>query len=57
MKLLVSEITFLKYYQPCEELTLQCDASEKGLGAVISTNGQPLAFASRALSPAEVRYA
>jgi hypothetical protein len=57
MKLLVSEITFLKYYQPCEELTLQCDASEKGLGAVISKNGQPLAFASRALSPAEVRYA
>jgi hypothetical protein len=57
MKQLVGEITILKYYQPCEELTLQCDASEKGLGAVISQNGQPLAFASRALSRAEVNYA
>ena len=57
MKQLVGEITILKYYQPSEELTLQCDASEKGLGAVISQNGQPLAFASRALSRAEVDYA
>ena len=57
MKQLVGEITILKYYQPCEELTLQCDASEKGLGAVISQNGQLLAFASRALSRAEVNYA
>ncbi|CAB4040527.1 Transposon Ty3-G Gag-Pol poly [Paramuricea clavata] len=57
MKQLVGEVTILKYYQPSEELTLQCDASEKGLGAVISQNGQPLAFPNRALSRAEVNYA
>ncbi|CAB4010814.1 Hypothetical predicted protein [Paramuricea clavata] len=57
MKQLVGEITIFKYYQPSEELTLQCNASEKGLGAVISQNGQPLAFASRAFSRAEVNYA
>ena len=40
-----------------EELTLQSDASQTGLGAVLTQNGQPLAFASRALSDTETRYA
>jgi hypothetical protein len=57
IKQLVCEITTLKYYQPHEELTLQCDALEKGLGAVMLQNGQPIAFASRVLSRAEVNYA
>ena len=35
-----------------EGVTLQCDASEKGLGATLLQNGQPVAFA-----PAERRYA
>lgn len=40
-----------------EEVTLQCDASEKGLGAILLQNGQPVAFASRTLSETEQRYA
>ena len=40
-----------------EEVTLQCDASQSGLGAVLTQNGQPVAYASRALTPAETRYA
>ena len=40
-----------------EELTLQSDASQTGLAAVLTQNGQPLAFASRALSDTETRYA
>ena len=40
-----------------EEVTLQTDASEKGLGAVLIQNGQPVAFASRTLSKTEQRYA
>ena len=40
-----------------EELTLKCDASDKVLEAVISQNGQPRAFPSRALSQSEVNYA
>ena len=47
----------LKYYEPMEELTLQSDASQTGQGAVLTQNGQPLAFASRALSDTETRYA
>ena len=40
-----------------EEVTIQCDASERGLGAILLQNGQPAAFASRTLSKVEQRYA
>ena len=40
-----------------EEVTIQTDASDKGLGAVLLQNGQPVAYASRTLSPTEQRYA
>ena len=49
-------VPLLKYYSPTEELTVQCDASEKGLGAALMQNGQPIAFASRALTDPETRY-
>ena len=55
---LVTAAPVLRYYEPKEELTLQSDASQTGLGAVLTQSGQPLAFASRAaLSDAETRYA
>ena len=54
---LVTEAPVLKYYEPTKELTIQSDASQTGLGAVLTQNGQPLAFASRALSDTETRYA
>ena len=57
VKLLVTSQPVLKYYDVNEEVTLQCDASEKGLGAALLQNGQPVAFASRTLSPTEQRYA
>lgn len=47
----------LKYYDVREEVTIQCGASEVWLGATIKQHGQPVAFASRALWPAEQRYA
>jgi len=36
---------------------LQCDASERGLGAALPQKGQPVAFTSRALTETESRYA
>lgn len=46
----------LAYYNPKKELTVQCDASEKGLGAALLQEGQPVSFANRALTPTEYRY-
>ena len=54
---LVVEHPVLKYYDPSEEATIQCDASEVGLGAALMQNGQPVAFASRTLSQTERQYA
>ena len=43
----------LKYYNPEDELTIQCAASEKGVGAAVLQKGQPVAFASCALTDTE----
>ena len=40
-----------------ESLVYQCDASEKGLGAALLQHGKPVAYASRALTETEQRYA
>ena len=57
IKKLVTSYPVLRYYDMNAEVTLQCDASEKGLGATLLQNGQPVAFASRTLSKVEQRYA
>ena len=48
LKRAVSSNPVLRYYNLQEEVTLQCDASQSGLGAVLLQNGQPVAYASRA---------
>ena len=57
IKRLVTAEPVLRYYDPGKELTLQADASEVGLGAALMQDGQPIAYASRALTDAETRYA
>ena len=57
VKRLVSTHPVLKYYDTNKEVTLQCNASEKGLGATLLQSGQSVAFASRTLSMTERRYA
>ena len=57
LKTAVSSTPVLRYYNVKEEVTLQCDASQSGLGAALLQNGQPVAYASRALIPIETRYA
>ena len=53
---LFAEHPVLKYNDPSEEVTIQCDASEEGLAAALMQNGQPVAFASRTLSRPERQY-
>ncbi|KAK3735966.1 hypothetical protein QZH41_003831 [Actinostola sp. cb2023] len=57
VKELVVQHPVLKYYNIEEEVTLQCDASEFGLGATLLQNGQPVAFASRTLTATQRNYA
>ena len=47
----------LRYYDQSKPVTLQCDASLKGLGACIIQDGQPIAFASKSLTDTETHYA
>ena len=47
----------LCYYNLWEEVTLQCDTSQFGLGAALLKNGQLVTYASHALTDAETRYA
>ncbi|KAL9970565.1 hypothetical protein ACROYT_G022964 [Oculina patagonica] len=57
IKNMISSTPVLKYYDVVRETTIQCDASESGLGATLLQDGQPVAFASRSLSAVERRYA
>ena len=57
MKILVSEPPVLFFYDHTKEITVQCDASQTGQGAALLQEGQPLAFASRALTDTETPYA
>ncbi len=57
LKRAVASTPVLRYYNLQDEVTLQCDASQHGLGAAMMQEGQPVAYAFRALMPAETRYA
>ena len=57
MKRIVTEAPVLAYYDPKVALTIQCDASSEGLGAALLQQGKPVAYASRALTDTEQRYA
>ena len=57
LKKKVTQSPLLAHYEPNAELTLQADASLHGLGAALLQHGVPIAYVSRALTPAETRYA
>ena len=57
IKQAVSQTPVLKFFSSNEETTLQCDASDTGLGATILQLGQPVAYASRTLTSTERNYA
>ena len=53
VKRLITNHPLLPYYDVSKEVTLQCDASQSGLGAALLQEGQPVAFTSRALTVTE----
>lgn len=54
---MITRESVLRYFDDKKGVTLQCDASESGLGATIMQEGQLVAFSSRALSNTEKNYA
>lgn len=52
-KRLVSAAPVLKYYDVNKLVTVQSDSSQNGLRYCLLQDGQPVVFASRALTPAE----
>ena len=56
VKDLVTQAPVLTYFDVNKPLALQCDSSEKGLGAALMQDGRPVVYASRALRDAETRY-
>ena len=57
IKKAVTATPVLCFYDVSKPVTIQCDASETGLGAVLLQEGQPIKYASRALTDTETRYA
>ena len=56
MKVLISTAPLLKYFDPAETVEVQVDASSHGLEACLVQGGQPIQYASRALTETEKRY-
>ena len=56
LKEIITNSPCLQYYDVEEEVSIETDASDYGLGAVITQKGHPIAYASRTLSQTERRY-
>lgn len=57
LKTTLTEAPLLRYYDVKLPVTLSVDASKSGLGAVLLQENKPVAYASRALTETEQRYA
>ena len=57
IKSLICNTTTLAYFDPNKESVLQVDSSQKGLGAVLMHDSQPIAYASKSLTDTKSRYA
>ena len=56
LKTAVTQAPVLKYFSPQAQTEGQGDALQYGLGFVLLQDGQPVTYASRALTSAEQRY-
>ena len=53
---ILEEANTLCYYDPELPLSLEMDAKQSGLGAVLLQGGRPISFMSRALTETQSRY-
>ena len=56
LKTAVTKPICLKYYDTTKSLSLEVDASQKGLGAALVQDGKPIAFGSKTLTECQSRY-
>ena len=56
IKTRLSTAPVLAFFDVQKKVTVNCDASQSGLGAVLLQEGQPIAYVSRALTSTETRY-
>ena len=50
---LIPQALVLRYFDVSKEVTIECDRSDVGLGAILTQDGQPVVYASRALTQTE----
>ena len=57
LKDLAIKAPLLQYFDMSENITMQCDASQYGLGTTLLQDGRPVHYAKRALTSTEKNYA
>lgn len=57
LKATIASPSVLSYFDVHKPVTLTCDASQDGIGAACLQEGRPIAYASRAMTATETRYA
>ena len=57
IKDLVTKAPVLRYFDVSKSITIQCDASQYGIGATLLQEGQPVHYANRELTTTEQNYA
>ena len=55
IKQVITTLPVLTYFDKTNKHTIQCDASKKGLGAVLFQESKPVMYMSRALTETEQR--
>ena len=56
IKQVITSLPVLSCFDKIKKHTIQCDASKKGLGAVLLQESKPVVYVSRALTKTEQRY-
>ena len=56
IKQVIMTLLVQTYFDKTKKHTIQCDASKKGLGAVLLQESKPVMYVSRALTKTEQRY-